>query len=218
MKIRTELIYWKKKFRMKYRTYSNILITFEYPKNIECSKNSLSQMEPEIESRESDFDCIGIDFPFAIISPISQIIILNQSDLPSEEKTDNALTLLNQISNSDTLSDKEKIEAFIYFHQKMDMEEWLLPVVKEFIHFSVEKMKLYLIQRNHSHTRQMVDLQSYVVLINPFQSKANEIEFQGWPEIEKEQASFHKWLAKVRAKGASLEQKDYEIEDFISNI
>ena len=125
--------------------------------------------------------------------------------------------MLNQIRNNDTLSDNEKLEAYIYIHKKMDLEEWLLPVVKEFIHFSIEKMKLYLYQRNQSSQNKLIDLQSYVVLTNPFQNRASEIAFQGWPDIEKEQASFHEWLAKARAIRASLEPKDYEIEDSISN-
>ena len=60
-------------------------------------------------------------------------------------------------------------------------------------------------------------MQSYVVLTNPFNSRANEIDFMGQPGLEKEQASFHEWRAKARAIRASLEPKDYEIEDSISN-
>ena len=99
----------------------------------------------------------------------------------------------------------------------MDLDEWLIPIVKEFIHFGIEKMKLYLHQRNQSSKGKLVDLQSYVVLTNPFTSRANEIEFQDWSGLKHEQASFHNWLARARAKRASLEPRDYEIEDSISN-
>ena len=98
----------------------------------------------------------------------------------------------------------------------MDLNEWLIPIVKEFIYFGIEKMKLYLVQRNQSSKGKLVDIQSYVVLTNPFYSRASEIGFQCWLGLEKEQASFHEWLAKVRTKRASLEPRDYEIEDSIS--
>lgn len=180
--------------------------------------NSLSHMDTEIEKRELDNTINGIDNPFAINSPLSQIMILDQNQMPSEEKTDFAITLLYQIRDSDTLSDFEKLEVYIYIHQKMDLEIWLIPVVKEFIHSSIEKMKLYLYQRNQSSSRKLVDSQSYVVLTNPFQSRANEIEFQGWSGLKNEQVSFHKWLAKARVKRASLEPRDYECEDSNSNV
>lgn len=175
--------------------------------------DSLSDMDMEIEKREFDNTSNGIDYPFATNSPLYQIMILDQNQLPSEEKTDFAIALLYQIRNSDALSDNKKLEAYIYIHQKIDLEVWLLPVVKAFIHSSIEKMKLYLYQRNQSSKRKLADLQSYVVLANPFQSRANEIEFQGWSGLKNEQVSFHKWLAKARAKRAFLEPRDYEIED-----
>lgn len=170
-----------------------------------------------MERQENDYTRYETDCPYASNSPLSQIIVIDQSHLLFDEKIDSVLNLLNQIRNNVTLSDNEKLEAYIYIHQKMDLKEWLLPVVKEFINFSIEKMKLYLYQRNQSSKRKLVDIQSYVVLTNPFKNKVDEIEFQGWLGIEKEQASFHEWLAKARAIRASLEPKDYEIEDSISN-
>lgn len=98
----------------------------------------------------------------------------------------------------------------------MDLEEWLIPIVKEFIHFGIKKMRLYLYQRNQSSKRKLVNLPNYIVLTNSFQNRACEIAFQGWQGLEKEQTSFHKWLAKARAIRAILEPKDYEIEDSIS--
>jgi hypothetical protein len=170
-----------------------------------------------MDRQEIDYISNGTDCPFASNSPLSQIMDIDLNPLLSEEKIELALNLLNKIRNSDTLADNEKLEAYIYIHQKMDLNEWLLPVVKEFIHFGIEKMKLYLHQRNQLPKRKLVDIQSYVVLTNPFNNRANEIDFMGWPDIEREQASFHEWLAKARAIRASLEPKDYEIEDSISN-
>lgn len=170
-----------------------------------------------MDKQQIDYTSNETDCPFASNRPLSQIMVIDQNPLLSEEKIELALNLLNKIRNSDTLADNEKLEAYIYIHQKMDLNEWLLPVVKEFIHFGIEKMKLYLYQRNQSSKGKLVDLHSYVVLTNPFTSRANEIDFMGWPGIEKEQASFHEWLAKARAIRASLEPKDYEIEDSISN-
>lgn len=173
-------------------------------------------MELKIDRQEIDYSSNGTDCPFASNSPLSQIMDIDLSPLLSEEKIELALNLLNKIRNSDTLADNEKLEAYIYIHQKMDLNEWLLPVVKEFIHFSIVKIKLYLYQHNQLPKRKLVDIQSYVVLTNPFQSRASEIAFHGWSGLKHEQASFHKWLARARAKRASLEPRDYEIEDSIS--
>lgn len=173
-------------------------------------------MELEMDRPEIDYTSNGTDCPFASNSPLSQIMAIDQNPLLTEEKIELALNLLNRIRNSDTLSDNEKLEAYIYIHQKMDLNEWLLPVVKEFIHFSIVKMKLYLYQHNQLPKRKLVDIQSYVVLTNPFNSRANEIDFQGWSGLKNEQASFHKWLVRARAKRASLEPRDYEFDDSIS--
>lgn len=170
-----------------------------------------------MDRHEIDYASNETDYPFASSSPLSQIMTIDQSSLPSDEKKDLVLSLLNRIRGRVTLSDHEKLEAYIYIHEKMDLDEWLLPVVKEFIYFRVKKMKIYISQRSQSSQNKLIDLQSYVVLTNPFLSRASEIAFRGWPGLEKEQASFHEWLAKARAIRASLEPKDYEIEDFISN-
>lgn len=170
-----------------------------------------------MDRQEIDYTSYETDCPYASNSPLSQIIVIDQSHLLVDEKIDSVLNLLNRIRSSVSLPDHEKLEAYIYIHQKMDLDEWLLPVIKEFIYFRIKKMKIYLSQRNQSSQNKLIDLQSYVVLTNPFHSRANEIAFQGWQGLEKEQASFHKCLAKVRVKRASLEPKDYEIEDSISN-
>ncbi len=164
-----------------------------------------------MDKQENDYTSNETDCPFASSSPLSQIMVIDQSSLPSDEKKNLAVSLLNRIRGSVTLSDHEKLEAYIYIHQKMDLDEWLLPLVKEFIYFRVKKMKLYLCQRNQSPQNTLIDLQSYVLLTNPFPNIASEKAFQGWPSLEKEQALFHEWLAKARAIRASLEPKDYEI-------
>lgn len=169
-----------------------------------------------MDRQEIDYHSNEIDCPFTSNSPLSQIMVINQSSLLSDEKIELALTLLSLIRNSDTLADNEKLEAYIYIHQKMDLEVWLIPVVKEFIHFGIEKMKLYLSQRNQSSKGKLVDLQSYVVLTNPFQRREDEIDFLNWSGLENDQASFHQWLAKTRKIRASLEPRDFELDDYIS--
>jgi len=169
-----------------------------------------------MDAQEIDYASNETDYPFASSSPLSQIIVIDQSSLPSDEKKDLVLSLLNRIRSSNTLSDHEKLEAYIYIHEKMNLDEWLLPIVKEFIYFRVKKMKIYISQRSQSSQNKLIDLQSYVVLTNPFPNGASEEAFQDWPGIQKEQALFHEWLAKARTIRASLEPRDYEIEDSIS--
>lgn len=168
------------------------------------------------DKRDIDYTDNEADYSFASNSPLSQLMFIDQSSLQSAEKNDLAISILNRIRNSDTLSDHEMLEAYICIHQRMDLDEWLYSIVKEFIYFRVKKMKLYISQRNQSSQNKLLDLQSYVVLTNPFQNRATEIAFQGWSGLEKEQASFHEWLAKARTIRASLEPRDYEIEDSIS--
>lgn len=175
--------------------------------------DSLYFVERELEKRELDYARNGTAYPFRTNSPLSQLMFIDQNYLPSDKKTNYALAILNQITNSTSLDDHEKLDVYIYIHQNMDMEELLMPIARKFIHDRIENMKLYLHQRDQSFTMKMEDLQSRVVLTHLFQYETKEIEFLDWPGLEKEQALFHEWLEKAMAVKKSLEPMQSEIED-----
>ena len=93
------------------------------------------------------------------------------------------------------------------------MEEWLIPIVKEFIHNSIEKIKLHLEQHDPASIKNKADWPDFVDITTLFQIGYRENDFYDWPGLEEEQASFYEWLGKAKSHRAAHEPRDYETDD-----
>jgi len=152
-------------------------------------------------------------YPFRTNSPIEQLRFIEQNFLPFEKKSQYTLTLINLIRNSKAVREDEKLEAYIFIHQHLDIEEWLIPIVKEFIHNCIEKIKLHLEQHDPTSIKNKEDWPNFVDITPLFQIEYMKNDFHNWPGLEEEQAFFHEWLGKAREHRAAHEPMDYEIDD-----
>ena len=193
--------------------FFTILNRINYLDENESFYDSLYLMERDLETRNLDYARNGTYYPFRTNPPLLQLQFIEQNFLSTGKKLQYCLSLINGIKDNKDIRDDAKLAAYIYIHQQLAMEELLIPIVKEFIHSSIEKIKLHLEQHDPTSIKNKKDWPDFIDITPLFQTEYMRKDFQDWPGLEEEQASFHEFLGKAIAHRAAHEPRDYETDD-----
>ena len=176
--------------------------------------DSLYMIECDLENRDLYYAKHVIYYNFSTNSLLSQLQFIRQNILSAIKRNAYALKILEFIRNNNSIPDLEKMNIFIFAYRHLDLEQYLITIVKEYIEKTIEKIKLYLEQPAEPDSEPEGEYEYLTQIFNPY-AGVSQIEFREWRGLEEDQESFHEWMRKFRSAG---DTKKEDVNENLNNV
>ncbi len=161
--------------------------------------DSIYACERTLESQDIDDAINQPGYPLIITPPHEQLHFIEEYFLSPEKRSQMSEDVINNLNRTKWVTDLQKLRAFIYAYQNMNIPDCLFRAVKQFLIRITKKMKLYLIVASSPDTKTETERKWFPILGSKYFDFIDKEDFLNWPGLENEQTSFWKLWEKVNS-------------------